>query len=58
MERLGREGASSELPFEVARIIDEATQKSNGFDENGRRKSLPLGVQIIPIQRADSQFVR
>jgi DNA-binding PadR family transcriptional regulator len=27
MERLGREGASSELPFEVARIIDEATQK-------------------------------
>lgn len=27
MERLGREGAGEDLPFEVARIIDEATQK-------------------------------
>lgn len=27
MERLGREGAESELGFEIARIIDEATQK-------------------------------
>jgi DNA-binding PadR family transcriptional regulator len=27
MERLGREGASEDLPFDVARIIDEATQK-------------------------------
>ena len=27
MERLGREGAAQDLPFEVARIIDEATQK-------------------------------
>lgn len=27
MERLGREGVSPDLPFEVARIIDEATQK-------------------------------
>ena len=27
MERLGREGAGADLPFEVARIIDEATQR-------------------------------
>lgn len=27
MERLGRDGAGEDLPFEVARIIDEATQK-------------------------------